>query len=71
MSRNITRYHIVGEFDGAHFNGEYTVDEVVDRINSDSHGTNATLTDGKIVVQERPRDNESTVAIGVSHGKRR
>ena len=42
MSRT---FNIVGEFNGAHFNGTYTTQEVVDRINSDSAEFTAELVD--------------------------
>jgi hypothetical protein len=58
-------FTLIGEFHGAHFNGTYTTQEVVDRINSDSAEFTAELVDdGTIRAIPRANQTKSTLVIG-------
>jgi hypothetical protein len=56
---------IVGEFHGAQFDGTYTTQEVVDRINADSPYFSAELVnDGTIRAIPRVNQTTSTLVLG-------
>jgi hypothetical protein len=57
-------FTIIGEFHGAQFNGTYTTQEVVDRINADSDAFTAALVDDG-TVKAIPRVNQTASTISI------